>query len=156
MLVLLARWLRRLAAWLEGLLPAATVSGQITFTTSEGVVQVGQITVPADTASLQARVSFRDSEGSETPAQDVPAWTSSDEGAVTLEVSEDGLTATATIGVAGASLIEVRSFTDDGDEIVAQGTVTVTPGEPATGEVSFSAPAEEPPVEEPPAEEVLA
>jgi hypothetical protein len=134
-------WLRANAAliikWLQRYIPGDPQVGQLIFKTKEGVIAVAEITVPSDSAPLNARVSFLDSEGNEAPAQDVPAWTSSDENAVSLSVSEDGLSATANIGGPGASLIEVKSVTDDGDEIVAQGTITVTPGEPASGEVSF-------------------
>ena len=158
MVMFFRRWLRMNAAllieWLQRFVPGNPKVGIVTFTTQEGEVALAEITVPSDSAPLTARVSFKDSEGNDAPAQDVPAWTSSDENAVSLSTSEDGLSATATIGGPGASLIEVKSVTDDGDEIVAQGTITVTPGEPASGEVSFEPAAEgEPPVEGEPAPE---
>jgi hypothetical protein len=154
------KWLQHNAKfiikWLQKYLPQEPKVALITFTTTEGVVTLAEITVSDDTGGLAASVSFKDVHGHDTPAQDVPAWTSSDENVVALATSEDGLSATATIIGPGASLIQVTSFTDDGDEITAQGTITVTPGEPSSSEVTF-APLEgnggetEPPVEEPPA-----
>ena len=147
-------WLLKLVTWLQKFLPQKPAVALITFTTTEGVEKLAEITVPDDTGSLSASVSFKDVHGHDTPAQDVPTWSSSDESVVSLAASEDGLSATATIVGPGASLIEVISMTDDGDEIKAQGTVTVTAGEPATSEVTFSeATSEEPTPEEPPVEE---
>jgi hypothetical protein len=150
------KWLQHNAKfiihWLEKFLPLEPKLGLITFTTTEGAVELSNITVGDDTGSLNASVSFKDVHGHDTQAEDVPQWTSSDESVVSLAVSEDGLSAVATVSAPGAALIEVKSTTADGDEIVAQGSVTVTPGEPSSSEVTFT-PAEEAPVGEPPVEE---
>ncbi len=153
------RWLQHNAkfiiAWLEKYIPQEPKLALITFT-SGGVVTLAETTVRDDVGTLSASVSFKDVHGHDTAAEDVPTWTSSDEAVLSLDVADDGLSATATVNAPGASLVEVTSTTADGDEIKAQGTVTVTAGEPASGEVTFTegAPAggnggEEPPVEEP-------
>jgi hypothetical protein len=150
------KWLQHNAkfiiAWLEKFIPQEPRLALITFTTTEGEIVMADISVRDDAGPLSAVVSFKDVHGHDTAAEDTPTWTSSDENAVSLEVAADGLSATATVNGPGAALIEVVSMTADGDEIKAQGTVTVTAGEPASGDVSF-APAEEAPVEEPPVEE---
>lgn len=116
------------------------------------------IEVKADSAPLGASVKFLDSEGHETPADDVPRWSSSDEAVATLTVAEDGLSASVEIGGPGASQIEVRSTeANTGAEVVAAGTVTVLPGDAVVGDVSFevSTPVPEPePTPEEPAPEV--
>lgn len=151
----LRRWLQHNAkfiiAWLEKFIPQEPKLAIITFTTNEGVVTLAETQVRDDAGTLNARVSFKDIHGHETAAEDTPEWTSSDEAVLSLAVAEDGMSAVATVNGPGASLVEVTSTTADGDEIVAQGTVTVTAGEPASGEVSFEqgAPAEG---EEPPPE----
>lgn len=113
---------------------------------------MGVIEVKADSLPLGATVKFLDAEGHETPADDVPRWSSSDEAVATLTVSEDGLSAEVAVGGPGASQIEVRSTeANTGAEVVAAGTVTVLPGDAVVGDVTFTAPtAEEPPAEEEP------
>jgi uncharacterized protein YjdB len=157
------RWLQHNAkfiiAWLEKFIPQEPRLALITFTATtdgEEVVTLAETQVQDDVGQLTARVSFKDVHGHDTAAEDVPTWTSSDESVVSLEVAEDGLSATATVNAPGASLIEVTSMTADGDEIKAQGTVTVTAGEPASGEVTFEEGAASGGTEEPPAEEAPA
>lgn len=114
------------------------------------------VEVKADSLPLNAMVKFLDAEGNETPADDVPRWSSSDEAVASLTVAEDGLSASVAIGSPGASQIEVRSTeANTGAEVVAAGTVTVLPGDAVVGDVTFElpAPAPEPePVPEPPVE----
>jgi hypothetical protein len=159
------RWLQHnakfLIAWLEKFIPQEPKLALITFTYTDNdgkeVVKLAETQVQDDVGTLTATVSFKDVHGHDTAAEDVPTWTSSDESVLSLSVGSDGLSAVATVLAPGASLVEVTSMTADGDEIKAQGTVTVTAGEPATGEVSFSegsgngGEVEPPPVEEPPA-----
>jgi hypothetical protein len=142
---------------LRELIPGSPTIGVILFV-KEGV-HMGAIEVKADSAPLLASVKFYDAEGNETPADDVPAWTSSDEAVATVTASEDGLSAEVAVGGPGASQIEVRSTeANTGAEVVAAGTVTVLPGDAVVGSVEFE---ESPPTggnggEEPPAEEVPA
>lgn len=146
---LLEEWLRSLAGKLHELIPGSPVVGFILFH-NKGVY-MATIEVSADSLPLNATVKFLDSEGNETPADDVPRWLSSDEAVATLTVAADGLSASAAIGGPGASQIEVRSTeTNTGVEVVAAGTITVLPGDAVVGDVTFevSTPVPtEPPVE---------
>lgn len=135
---LLSEWLRKTASQLDDLIPGSPALGFMYFT-QEGAL-MASITVPDDSAPLAASVSFLDSEGSPTTADDVPAWTSSDESVATLTASEDGLSAEVAIGAPGVALIDVTTTNDDGSTASAQGTVLVQPGDAVMGEVSFTAP----------------
>jgi hypothetical protein len=104
----------------------------------KGVLTVGQITVPDSSEPLTATVTFKDEKGYDTQPAGVPTWSSSDESVATVEASEDGLTATVTVGAPGATVIECRDTEADGD-VVSQGTVTVQPGAAAIGDVEFQA-----------------
>jgi hypothetical protein len=120
--------------------PVARV-GIVLFTTPEGVVTVADIEVRDDSPPRTAAVRFLNAKGNETPPDDVPTWTSSDEEVATVEASEDGTSATVTIvGKTGATLIEVKSTeADTSEEIVSSGTVTVVPSSTAVrGEVTFA------------------
>jgi hypothetical protein len=99
---------------------------------------MASITVPDNAAALAASVSFLDAEGQPTTADDVPAWTSSDESVATLTVADDGLSASVEIGAPGVALIDVTTTNDDGSTAAAQGTITVTPGDAVLGEVTFA------------------
>lgn len=98
---------------------------------------MASITVPDDSAPLNASVKFMDAEGHETTADDVPQWLSSDEAVASVAASEDGLSAEVSIGAPGVALIDVSSTNDDGSVAAAQGTITVQPGDAVIGEVSF-------------------
>lgn len=106
--------------------------------TTEGSHQMAEITVKDSSAPLSATVTFLDAKGAETSPDDTPAWSSSDETVTSVTASDDGLSATLTIGLPGVALIEVRSVDTDGTEVVAQGTVTVQPGEAVIGSVEFA------------------
>ena len=101
---------------------------------------MGEITVPDTTADpLSAAVSFVDAHGHPTTADDVPAWTSSDETVASVTASEDGLSAeVAILGAPGSSVITVNSTNDDGSTVTATGLVNVAPGDAAVGSVEFS------------------
>lgn len=106
-------------------------------------VSVGELTVKDTSGDLNAAVTFLDAEGHETAPDNVPAWTSSDETVATVTPSEDGLAATVAVGGPGVALIEVRvtetnEETQESYEIVAQGTLTVQPGDAVIGDVSFT------------------
>jgi hypothetical protein len=141
---LVSEALRELADQVELLWPgpALFVSPPL-FTTPEGDTQMGEITVQDDSAPLSATVSFLDAKGAQTVPDDVPAWTSSDEAVATVTAGEDGTSAEVAIGTPGATVIEVRSVeANTGEEIVAQGTITVQAGDTVVGSVEFAPPAE--------------
>lgn len=99
---------------------------------------MASITVPDNSADLAASVAFLDAEGFATTADDIPAWTSSDESVATLTVAEDGLSAAVAIGAPGVTLIDVMTTNDDGSTAQAEGTITVQPGDAVIGDVSFA------------------
>ena len=100
---------------------------------------MGEITVPADADPLNATVKFLDSEGNETTADETPQWSSTDETVAVVTATEDGMSAEVEIGSPGATVIEVSTVeANTGAQIVAQGTVTVQPGDVAVGSVEFS------------------
>ena len=103
-----------------------------------GGLTMASVTVPDTSAPLSASVKFLDAEGFETTADDVPAWTSSDETVATLTVADDGLSASVDIGGPGVSLIDVSTTNEDGSTADAQGTITVQPGDAVIGEVNFA------------------
>lgn len=100
---------------------------------------MGEITVTVDAAPLGASARFLDAKGNETTPDEVPQWSSSDENVASVEASGDGLSAVVTVNSPGATVIEVSTVETNTDtEIVAQGTVTVQPGDTVIGDVSFS------------------
>lgn len=134
----LADAMRRWAEQLDAAAPGPpVVAFPILFTTGRET-SVGQINVPDSSDPLNASVSFRDAKGYETSPEGTPAWSSSDEAVASVQASEDGLSASVTVGAPGATVIEVRETDSQGQEIVAQGTVTVQPGDAVIGEVNFS------------------
>ena len=139
---------------LEIEVPHDPAAGVLWFIDYEEDIPVGEITVKDDHAPLTATVTWVDAEGSPTtPSGDV-TWSSTDESVASIDsTSEDGNTATIGIGSPGAAVVEVATTQEDGDEIVAQGTITVQPGDVEMGSIEFSEATEEPPAEEPPAEE---
>lgn len=104
---------------------------------------MGEITVKDESGPLSATVTFLDAKGAPTSPDLAPTWSSSDENVATVEASDDGLTATVTVGSPGAAVIEARTTETDeesGDtaDIVAQGTVTVQPGDAVIASIEFS------------------
>ncbi len=135
----LVKELRRAANALEVAAPGPPVLAipVLFYTTKE--IAMGEITVNDDAAPFSGTVKFLDAKGNETPADDVPTWSSSDESVATVEASDDGLSATVTAGNPGATVIEVSSVeANTGEAVVAQGTVTVQPGDAVIGDVEFS------------------
>ncbi len=121
----------------EELLPGEPVKARLTIEQGE---QMADISVRDDNAPLNATVSFVDAKGAAVGPDDVPVWSSSDDTVASVDASADatGLSAVVTIGVPGAAVISVDSTDTDGTVIAASGTVTVTAGEPAAGEVNFA------------------
>ena len=134
--VVLERWLRHTADKLHQLIPGSPVLGNLLFF-NEGTVLMASIEVLDTAGSLNASVAFLDAHGHPTTADDVPAWSSDNEAAVTVAASEDGLSAVATVVAPGAAIISVTSTNTDGSTASAQGTVTVMPGDAVIGEVTF-------------------
>jgi hypothetical protein len=136
---LLAKELRRAADILDRAAPGQPVAALPVLFHNEGEIAVGEITVTVDSEPLGASARFLDSKGNETTPDEVPEWTSSDENVATVEPAGDGLSAVVTVNSPGATVIEVSTVeTNTNTEIVAQGTVTVQPGDTVIGDVSFS------------------
>lgn len=133
--------LRKIAAQLEAAAPGPPAVALILFHTPQGEIAMSDITVQDDSAPVAGTLKLYDAKGNETPADDVPRWTSSDESIATVAPSADGLTVEVTVvGKTGAALI--TGFTteaDSGAEIQVIGTVTVVPDSTAVrGEVAFA------------------
>lgn len=102
-------------------------------------IAMGEITVTVDAAPLGASAKFLDAKGNETQPDEVPEWTSSDEAVATVQASDDGMSALVTVSSPGATVIEVATVeTNTGADIIAQGTITVQPGDTVVGSVEFS------------------
>lgn len=138
----LVRTFRSLADELERLAPGSAAVGIILLHT-KGETRMGAITVKDDHADLTATVTFMDAEGHETTPDMTPVWTSSDEAVCTVTAAEGGMSATISIGGPGVAVIDAREMetndaTGDTAEVIAQGTVTVQPGDAVIGSVEFS------------------
>jgi hypothetical protein len=112
---------------------------------TKGGPLVGELTVKDTSGDLAATVTFLDAEGHETSPDQVPVWSSSDESVATVTAADDGLSATIAVGGPGVTLIEARETetveeTGETSEVVAQGTLTVQPGDAVIGSVEFAAP----------------
>src|SRR3954470_16284743 len=94
-----ARTLIHIARFVEANfpLPGPPVAGIILYHLHPKGVAVMETTVKDNAEALTASVRFLNAEGNETPPDDTPQWTSSDEEVVTVEASGDGLSATVTI-----------------------------------------------------------
>lgn len=137
---LFADALRALADQLDSAAPGPpVVAFPVLFSDGEELV-VGSITVADDSGPLSATVTFRDAKGYETQPSGTPQWSSTDRNVASIEASEDGLSATITVGAPGAAVIECSETDESGEEIVAQGTVTVQPGDAEIGDVNFGVP----------------
>lgn len=138
-----AAWLRAVADEVDALSGPARFP-VLLFHATKGDA-MGEITVKDEVATLNATTTFLDAKGAETAPDDVPQWSSTDEAVASVAASDDGRSATVTIGQPGAAVIEVRSTETDEEsgstsELVAQGTVTVQPGDAVIGNVEFAQP----------------
>lgn len=109
----------------------------------KGDSRMGEIRVKDDHAPLEAVTSFKDAKGAETVPDTVPTWASSNEEAATVVASEDGLSATVTIGLPGEAIIsaettETHEGVGDPTVVRAVGTVIVEAGDTTTGSVDFA------------------
>lgn len=134
---LLEQWFRHIADKLHELIPGPPTIAFILFHDERNTV-MASIIVPDDSAPLVGSVAFMDAHGHPTTADDVPAWTSSDESVAVLTVADDGLSASVEILAPGVTLIDVLTTNDDGSTAAAQGTITVQPGDAVIGEVTFA------------------
>lgn len=133
----LAQELRRIAKLLDELAPGSPSAGIVYFQTKDGKV-MSDFSVQDSSAPLSATVSFVDAKGAPTTADDVPQWSSSDDAVASVVASEDGMSATVTVGTPGAAVVSVSSTDTDGTVIEAAGTLTVTAGEAVAGSVDFA------------------
>lgn len=135
------RWLsselHRVATVLEQAAPGPPAISYILYTTKKGIA-MSDITIPDTHEPLDAAVQFLDSIGYVTHPDDTPTWSSSDPSVASVVASSDGLTGTVTPGAPGAAVITVDSVNASGEDIKAQGTVTVTAGDAKVGSVTFS------------------
>lgn len=134
--------LRGLADQLDTLFPGTPRFGVLLFDT-KGDARMGEIRVKDDHAPLEATVRFLDAKGAETTPDSTPVWESSNEEAATVEASDDGLSATVTIGLPGEAVISAETTeTHDGQgdptPVRAVGTVIVEAGDTTTGSVDFT------------------
>jgi len=139
----LSSWLRALADEIDRLAPGPPKFGVVFFKTKGGESSMSEITVKDDAANLTATFKLFDSEGNETTPDGTPTWSSSDDSVATPTASADGMSATIAVGAPGVCVIHVSAFeTHDGEgdptEIVAEGTVTVQPGDAVIGSVEFA------------------
>jgi len=124
--------------------PGAAVVGVVIYRLTEGS-SMGEITVKADEGNLTATVTALDAEGNQTTFDETPTWASNDEGVAQVTPSEDGYSATFTIGEPGVAAITVTGIeTGSGEpvEIVSTGLITVTAGDAVVGSVEFAVGAE--------------
>ena len=128
-------------------------SGEITVTPPEpgGViifitekdVHMGEIVVVDSETTLRATISLTDSEGHATKSDDVPVWKVGDDSVLTVTPSQDGMSATFTVGAPGVSSVTVTTQETHGGQgdptpVVLSGVVTVTAGDTVTGSVDFA------------------
>jgi hypothetical protein len=123
------------------------------FIDNEGETHMSSTTVSDTSGPLNAHVTFLDAHGHETTADDVPQWTSDNEGVASVAASSDGMSAEVTVsGTPGAAVISVDSTNTDGSTVHSQGTITVLPGDAVSGDVTFEGGEPPPDTTEPPAE----
>lgn len=117
--------------------PGPPASGTITFKENS----MSDISVSAGFAALTATASYVDADGAATSPQSPPSWSSSDSTIAAVDSSADpsGLTASVTGGGAeGVATISAATTNNDGSVVTASGTVTVGPGAPVSGDVTFA------------------
>lgn len=89
-----------------------------------------------DEQKVQLSINPVTAAGNPAKVDGLPVWTSSDEGVITLEVAEDGLSAWAkTVGNLGSAQLIVKADADLGEgirEIIAILDVEVKPAEAVT------------------------
>jgi hypothetical protein len=135
--------LRRVADVIEQSIVGPPVFGVPIIFDLKGDPRMGEIRVKDDHAPLEATVKFLDAKGGETVPDTTPTWASSNEEAATVEASNDGLSATVTIGLPGETVIsaettETHDGAGDATVVRAVGTVIVEAGDTTTGSIDFA------------------
>ncbi len=138
--VFIAQQLRKLADQIEAAAPGPPDLALILWHSTEGVT-MSDLQILDTSGPLDAAVTFIDAVGNPTTADDVPAWSSSDESVATIAAAADGLSAVVTpTGTLGATVIAVDSVrASDQADVHAQATLTVAASEEVSGEVTLSA-----------------
>lgn len=116
--------------------PGPPASGTIQFKENS----MSDISVSAGFASVPATASYKDADGADTQPQSPPSWSSSDSTIAVVDSSADpsGLTASVSGGGAeGVATISAATTNNDGTVVTASGTITVGPGAPVSGEITF-------------------
>jgi hypothetical protein len=116
--------------------PGPPASGTISFQGDN----MSDISVSAGFAPVPATVSYKDADGADTPPQSPPSWSSSDSTIAVVDSSADSTGLTASVsggGAEGVATISAATTNDDGTVVTAVGTVTVGPGAPVSGEITF-------------------
>jgi hypothetical protein len=138
----LSDWLRALAEEVDRLAPGTPVFAILLFDNSQGGLTV-DITMKDSDAPRHGRVRFLDAKGVETDSNTTPVWASADDAVVSAVADEDGYGGTVSPGTpapeGSASVVSVTGTDDNGNNIVATATVTVTPGDAVLGEIDFDA-----------------
>ena len=105
---------------------------------------VSDITVLDSGGPLAATLSLTDAAGQPADLSQLvspPVWASDNPGTADVSVAADGMSATVTLGTAGAAIISVVATDADGTVLNFAGTVTVQAGEAVAGSVDFAPPA---------------
>lgn len=109
---------------------------------------MGEISVPAGTVTVNAAATFIDAAGNTGVPATPPVWASADESLATVEASADGLSAVVTLNSVDSDvsdLITATATNADGSVAVASGTITVEAASPppapnlVSGDVAFTA-----------------
>lgn len=104
---------------------------------------VSDITVLDSGGPLAATLSLTDAAGQPADLTQLvapPVWASDNPGTADVSVAADGMSATVTLGTAGAAIISVVATDADGTVLNFAGTVTVQAGEAVAGSVDFAPP----------------
>jgi len=138
-----AKEFRKLADQLDAAAPGQPVTAfPLIFYSTQGGLDVSDIQVQDDSAPLTATATFLDARGNPATPGATPTWTSSDESVATIEVAEDGMSATVTVvgglGAAQITCTDPESADDNTDDVISVGTVSVVPGNAVVGDIQFS------------------
>ncbi len=137
--VFLAGLLRKLAEQIELAAPGPPDLAIIIWRSTEGAT-IMDLQILDTSGPLDGAVQFTDAENNPTTADDIPAWSSSDESIATVAASDDGLSAVVTpTGALGATVIGVSSTRSSDQAVVsAAATLTVAASEETQGSVTLT------------------
>jgi uncharacterized membrane protein YidH (DUF202 family) len=129
---------RRFLAWLRGPQSIRLLVGPVTDQTAGAAVALnpeGTTMQIQDHQQFDLSVTALDTEGQPTTAGAL-VWTSDNEDAVPVNVSEDGATFHVVAGNPGSATVRVEMTKDDGEVISATEAIDVVPGGAATIAIS--------------------